>query len=200
MPPLTHHPINTFASGELTPALHARTDIAKYFSGLKTARNVNIMAQGGARNRPGTYFVAAAGDSAHKVRNIPFVYSTGQAYNLEFGQGYIRFFTADAPVVASSTVTTWLTATAYAVGNFVSNGGSNYYCLVAHTSGTFATDLAAGNWVLQTAYQIPTPYLSAEIFDLKVTQSADTLYICHPLHAPMTLVRNLNDDWQWGVR
>jgi hypothetical protein len=42
----------------------------------------------------------------------------------------------------------WLTATAYAVGTGVVQGGSLYRCLVAHTSGTFATDLAAGKWLL----------------------------------------------------
>lgn len=42
----------------------------------------------------------------------------------------------------------WLTATAYVVGDAVSSGGSSYICLTAHTSGTFATDLAAVKWEL----------------------------------------------------
>lgn len=45
----------------------------------------------------------------------------------------------------------WLTATAYtatAPASVVTNAGSAYVCLVAHTSGTFATDLAAGKWLL----------------------------------------------------
>jgi hypothetical protein len=48
-------------------------------------------------------------------------------------------------------VAAWVTATSYAVGppaDYVSQGGSSYQCLVAHTSGTFATDLAAGKWGL----------------------------------------------------
>lgn len=40
----------------------------------------------------------------------------------------------------------WLTATAYAVGDAVSQAGSSYICLEAHTSGTFSTDLAASKW------------------------------------------------------
>jgi hypothetical protein len=40
----------------------------------------------------------------------------------------------------------WLTATAYGVGDVVSESSVAYFCLVAHTSGTFATDLAAGKW------------------------------------------------------
>ena len=115
----TNHSLVTFAGGELSPGLHARVDLAKYSTGLKTARNVNILSHGGVRNRPGTHYVAAAGDSTHAVRLIPFTYSTGQAYILEFGEGYIRFYTSDAPVIASSTVTAWAGSTGYAIGSFV---------------------------------------------------------------------------------
>lgn len=40
----------------------------------------------------------------------------------------------------------WLTATSYSAFNFVTQSGIGYLCLVAHVSGTFATDLAAGKW------------------------------------------------------
>lgn len=43
---------------------------------------------------------------------------------------------------------TWVTPRAYLVGQRVVNSGSTYTCLIAHTSGTFATDLANGNWRL----------------------------------------------------
>jgi hypothetical protein len=42
----------------------------------------------------------------------------------------------------------WVTGTVYAVGQIVYNGASRYQCLIAHTAGTFATDLAAGRWTL----------------------------------------------------
>ena len=42
----------------------------------------------------------------------------------------------------------WVTATAYSVGASVTHGSAFYRALVAHTSGVFATDLAAGNWIL----------------------------------------------------
>lgn len=47
----------------------------------------------------------------------------------------------------------WATATAYAAtapSSVVVQNGSTYVCLVPHTSGTFATDLAAGKWILVT--------------------------------------------------
>jgi hypothetical protein len=42
----------------------------------------------------------------------------------------------------------WVTATSYAQKDMVQNAGVVYVCFVAHTSGTFATDLAAGKWVI----------------------------------------------------
>lgn len=41
----------------------------------------------------------------------------------------------------------WLTTTSYAQKDVVTNGTGTYVCAVAHTSGTFATDLAAGKWI-----------------------------------------------------
>lgn len=40
----------------------------------------------------------------------------------------------------------WVTATAYVLGDLVTQSGSAYECIIAHTSGTFATDLAAARW------------------------------------------------------
>lgn len=42
----------------------------------------------------------------------------------------------------------WVTATAYAARDIVRDSNKVYVCLVAHTSGTFATDLAAEKWML----------------------------------------------------
>lgn len=40
----------------------------------------------------------------------------------------------------------WTTATLYYINDIVTYGGNTYICLVQNTSGTFATDLAAGKW------------------------------------------------------
>lgn len=41
----------------------------------------------------------------------------------------------------------WVTSTGYVVGQLVVQAGVVYRCATAHTSGTFATDLAASKWV-----------------------------------------------------
>lgn len=42
----------------------------------------------------------------------------------------------------------WVTATAYAVKDVVTNSTGTYLCATAHTSGVFATDLAANKWIV----------------------------------------------------
>lgn len=47
-----------------------------------------------------------------------------------------------------SSFTLWVSGTLYETYELVSNGGSLYKCVTDHTSGVFATDLAAGLWTL----------------------------------------------------
>lgn len=57
--------------------------------------------------------------------------------------------------------TTWATVTAYVVGDVrtLSTSGECYRCLVAHTSGTFATDLSASKWVLMPVLDVLEEFL-----------------------------------------
>lgn len=42
----------------------------------------------------------------------------------------------------------WLTATTYAIGDMVTQSGATYVAAADHTSGVFATDLAAAKWII----------------------------------------------------
>lgn len=44
-------------------------------------------------------------------------------------------------------------------------------------------------------YELATPYQEADIFNLKFTQSADVMTICHPDYAPRELQRFAHDNW-----
>ncbi|MBT9370266.1 hypothetical protein [Rhizobium sp. CSW-27] len=59
----------------------------------------------------------------------------------------------------------WVTGTAYAVRDTVMQGGVQYICTVAHTAGTFATDLASPKWQI---------YQGAAVADL-ASQSSTAL-------------------------
>jgi len=50
----------------------------------------------------------------------------------------------------------WATSTVYAVGDVVESSGTSYICIVAHTSGTFSTDLSAVKWQLVATATLPT--------------------------------------------
>ena len=46
-----------------------------------------------------------------------------------------------------------------------------------------------------SAFEISTPYLEAELFDIKFAQSADVLYLCHPNHDVRKLSRTGHTSW-----
>ena len=46
-----------------------------------------------------------------------------------------------------------------------------------------------------SAYEISSPYLEAELFDIKFAQSADVMYICHPNHEAQKLARTGHTSW-----
>ena len=46
-----------------------------------------------------------------------------------------------------------------------------------------------------SAYEISTPYLTAELFDIKFAQSADVMYITHPNHQTRKLSRTGHTSW-----
>jgi hypothetical protein len=54
-------------------------------------------------------------------------------------------------------VSLWLTANPYIINDVVIESDRIYRCIVAHTSGTFATDLAASRWV-EVSASPSTPY------------------------------------------
>lgn len=86
-------PIQTsFNAGELSPKLYGRVDFDKYRSAVATSLNGVSLIQGGWLRRPGTMYVAETKDSSKAARLVSFEFSTTQAYILEFGHQYIRFY------------------------------------------------------------------------------------------------------------
>ena len=88
--------IGSMNAGELSPMLGARIDFAKYPSGASILENFIPTVQGPIERRGGTRFIGEVKDNADKVLLHPFEYSVSQAYMLEFGDYYVRFYTWDA--------------------------------------------------------------------------------------------------------
>jgi hypothetical protein len=90
--PRLHPIVSSFTSGEWSPKLKGRVDLAKYFMACQTLENYIVMPQGGVTRRPGLRYVAEVKDSTKTTILIPFEFSTAQAYMLEVGDQYIRFY------------------------------------------------------------------------------------------------------------
>jgi len=183
--------------GEISPLAMGRFDLAKFPNSVKILENFLIYQLGGGMFRPGTKYVAPTkyGD-LRRTRLIKFQYSVLQNYAMEVGHEYIRFFSNGAQVVLTlADVTAWGTTTGYVVGDYVKEAGVIYYCISAHTSGTFATDLAANKWVAQSILEIPTPYTEDDIYLLQVAQHQDVMYITHPTKKVRKLTRNSAIDF-----
>ncbi len=125
--------------------MSGRTDIDFYFNGAETIENWLVLPQGGLKTRPGFRYIANVGDTdlTANVRLIPFMFNDEQAYVVEVGASYFRFFkntaqilvpTTDA-VIANGTFDTALTS-----WTLRSSGTGS---VVWHASG--AASLTAGN-------------------------------------------------------
>lgn len=176
--------------GEISPRVKGRFDADKpiYKNGAQILENMLINQAGGVQFRPGTQFIHEVKDSTKKVRLERFQYSISQEYVMEIGDKYIRFYANLGQVIVPS-APAWVTLTNYVVGDYVTESSIIYYCLIAHTAGTFATDLAAGDWVAQNALEIPTIFQQPSIFDIQVANKADVMYMVHPSYPPQKLIR-----------
>jgi len=92
-----------FSRGEISPRLWARADISHYALALKECTNFTVMRQGGLTRRTGTEFINEVKNSSQRVRLIDFVFSTEQAYVLEFGHLYMRVYANGGVVVSGGT-------------------------------------------------------------------------------------------------
>jgi len=82
----------SFSAGEFAPSLHSRTDINKYASGLSTCRNFIPQLEGGVSRRTGTKYINTTKNQGESVILVPFQVSNDEGYQIEFGDGYCRFY------------------------------------------------------------------------------------------------------------
>jgi hypothetical protein len=83
----------SFNGGELSPLIAARIDVAKFSNGCARMENFLPTTQGPAICRPGTRHVAEVKDSADRTWLMRFERSEDDSYILEWGDGYVRFYT-----------------------------------------------------------------------------------------------------------
>jgi hypothetical protein len=214
----------SFNGGELSPILEGRVDFAKYKKGLKSCVNFIPLVQGPLTRRPGTKFTAEVKDSTKKTLLVEFEFSTVQAYVLEFGDQYVRFHRNHAQITqtaqnitgitkANPGVVTYSGSDTYANGDRVLisgvvgmtevnnreftvanvNAGANTFELSGVNTSAYTTYSSGGT--VAEIYEVATPYLEADLFEIQFAQSADVLYIAHPDYAPRKLSRTGHTSW-----
>jgi hypothetical protein len=95
---------SSFNAGELSPLMDGRPDVAKYANGCSTMLNFIPSVQGPAVRRAGTRFVSEVKASANRTWLATFEFNNTQAYVLEFGHQYIRFYTNHGQLLSSGSV------------------------------------------------------------------------------------------------
>jgi len=214
-----------FTAGELSPRLVGRPDLQKYNNAAETILNFGVMPHGGARRRGGTRYVAHVKDSNENSILQKFVFSTTQAYMLEFGPEYIRFFKDRASITDYQVTITGISnanpAVVSAAGHTLTAGqrvvitgvvgmtevnnrefevgspAAGVFSLVGVNSSAYGVYSSGGS--ADRVYEISTPYIAADLADLSFAQSADTLFIVHPDWPLYKLVRTAHDAWFLSV-
>jgi len=93
-----------FTSGILSPRLAGRTDLSKYHNGVSELNNFIILPQGGLYRRSGSRYVADVKDHSKVVRLVRFEFSVTQAYIIEFGDLYCRFYKDEGQIISGTPV------------------------------------------------------------------------------------------------
>ena len=150
---------SNFTAGEISPRLYGRSDLARYMAGAKEVTNGIVLQHGGIRRRDGTVYVANAGGS-DSVRLIRYVVDRSSAYCLEFGAGYIRFFT-DSGAVVDSGNNVYQISTTYAQGELdeLSYTQAGDQMFIAHRNHPLArlARLAHDSWTLSDVEYVNQP-------------------------------------------
>ena len=155
----THIAITNFTSGELSPLMEGRTDMAKYQSGCIELENFFVYPHGPATKRPGFAHVAKVKNYDKKCRLIPFEFSTEQAYIIEAGEEYMRFYMNQGQILSGDPwssnavsngdfgagVTDWTLVRGYASSVA---GGVTGHCLALNGTG-------GGQWGVVEQSDIP---------------------------------------------
>lgn len=213
-----------FTAGEISPRLLGRSDLNRFQNGLDEASNVILYPHGMVARRPGTKYVATTKTSS-SARLIPFKYNDDQAYAVEFGDQYLRFYrdggqvtdvlspNADNQVTNASWsvgVATYTTSGTHTldVGDVVTVSGitpTGYNVtgeVQSTTSNTFTLlvetnpgTYSAGPGIVVEPYEIVSPWPEAILDELTYVQSADLLYVFHPDYAPRQIARTDADTF-----
>jgi hypothetical protein len=212
-----------FNSGEWSPLMGGAIDIKQRGAAVAEMLNLIPLKQGAATRRGGNRFVAEIKDSSKDARLINFEFNTTQAYELEFGENYIRFYKDRGLILNTAQNITAITKANPAVVTYTGadptngqqvyingvlgmtevngrrftvanvNAGANTFELSGVNSSSYTTYTSAGTFAIP--YEIVSTYTEAQLSAIKFVQSADVVYLVHPSHPPRALTRTAHTSW-----
>lgn len=222
---LTNIAIANFAAGELSPKVRSRFNLPIYFNGSERMQNFIAETQGPARFRTGTRFVNHTrlnkvarfipfqfNDEQSYMLEFTDTYMRifkDEGFITNTAQNITGITQANPGVVT-------ITAHGYSNGDEIyissvtgmTEVNSKTFLAANVTANTFELTDVDGNNVdttSHTAYvsggtgasivEITTPYVEADLFELKFDQNADTMYITHKNYEPCKLTRSSHTSW-----
>jgi len=204
-------PIQTnFTGGEISPRLYGRVDLQKYATSVERCENFIIFPHGGITKRSGTRFISEVKDSSKKVKLIPFIFSTTQAYMLEFGNYYVRFYRDESVLLNASSTGPFELATPYSQNDLVSldytQSADVLYLVHPNYSPRILNRLGPTNWSLDLFNFIDGPYNDFNTDTTKtLTPSAVTGGITITANSPTFVATDvgrwvrINNGTVWGA-
>lgn len=199
----------------MSPGMRGRVDHVRYTISLGLAKNFITKPTGGGAKRTGTVFCGRVKYSDKLTRLMPFIYSNESRYLIEMGDGYMRFWVDGALVTNATKAISVVTNSAVAVVTSAAHGYSNgdqvaisgvrgmtringrTFTVAGATTNTFqlagldtsAMAAYAGGGDAARIVEVVTPYDAAKISAVRITQSADVLYMVHGDVVPKMLRR-----------
>lgn len=183
----------SFTGGEFSPLAQGQASSERYRKALAKCLNYVPTLQGPLTRRPGTKFAGFTQSQSSPPVLIPFVFSTTQAYMLEFGPQYINFYAQSGQYLDTSQQ--------FIVSGSM-NDGQHFFFGTRPTYHAKLNEIIVASTVISAApligtiLSVPSPYLAADLGSLKWAQSNDTLYLTHPNYPTFKLQRFGQYDWR----
>ena len=169
----------SFAAGEFGPSLYGRTDIVQYANACALVENMLPRSYGPAISMPGTRYVATVSDSTLNTRLIKFVFNRSDAYAIETGDLYMRFYTNRGQVVTPSGTEDLSAFAANLKAHWKLNdnaGTSTVIDTVGSFSGTLSTltSSVSTTGIVNQAFNLNGMYYISVADDIQFTRTAST--------------------------
>ena len=197
----------SFTGGEWSPRLNGQFNQKKYFTAGETYQNLIIQTHGPVTRRPGTRFIAEVKTSSKKVRLIPFEFSNIQAYILEFGEYYIRFYKDQGQILDG--VPPYEIVTPYSEADlsklwYVQSADTMYILCPGHNVRKL-TRTGHTSWSINEIEFVDGPYLDQNKTDITIQPSATTGSITLTAVPVVGTEKVVNgafataETWTWGA-